>query len=184
MGPNQEQQKTATKEKIKTPKTTKQNKNLVLIQKKTTQPKGNTTKTIQRNIIPNNEPIPDTTKMNTAQIIQNTYVEYLPDGTKRDRYRKEFLKKLQLTNNETTKRKREEQETETTKQKTKVEPQQDNSQLNTQATQQETTYIENERNQRYAKLPQTKIEQIREEENLTTKPNTTKQYTQVTENME
>jgi len=118
--------------------------------------------------------MPDTTKMNTAEIIQNTYVEYLPDGTKRDRYRKEFLKKLQLTNNETTKRKREEQETETTKQKTKVEPQQDNSQLNTQATQQETTYIENERNQRYAKLPQTKIEQIREEENLTTKPNTTK----------
>jgi len=91
--PNQEQQKTATKEKIKTPKTTKQNKNLVLIQKKKTQPIGNATKTIQRNIIPNNEPIPDTTKMNTAQIIQNKYVEYLPDGTKRDRYRKEFLKK-------------------------------------------------------------------------------------------
>jgi len=50
------------------------------------------------------------------------------------------------------------------KQKQKVETQPGNSQLNTQATQQETTYIENERSVWYAKLPQTKIERIREEE--------------------
>jgi len=38
-------------------------------------------------------------KMNTAEIIQKTYVEYLPDGTKRDRYREEYLKQIQLTSN-------------------------------------------------------------------------------------
>ena len=108
-------------------------------------------------------------------MIQNTYVEYLTDGTKRDRYRKEFLKKQQLTNNDTLKRISETQEMNTRNKKRKIEPQQDHSQLNTQTEQQqEATYIENERNQWYEKLPQTKIEHIREEENLTTKPNTTK----------
>ena len=57
--------------------------------------------------------------MNTSEIIQNTYVEYLPDGTKRDRYRKEFLKKLQLTNNNTRKRKCDTQKTYETKIKNK-----------------------------------------------------------------
>ena len=75
------------------------NKKLVLTQQKKTQKKEKTTKNIQNNNIPKQEPIPDTTKMDTAEIIQNAYVEYLPDGTKRDRYRKEFLKKLQIANN-------------------------------------------------------------------------------------
>jgi len=33
------------------------------------------------------EPTPDITKITTAEIIVKTYVEYLTNGTKRDRYR-------------------------------------------------------------------------------------------------
>ena len=44
--------------------------------------------------------------MNTAEIIQKTYVEYLPDGTKRDRYRKEFLKQIQPTSNNNSKKRK------------------------------------------------------------------------------
>ena len=83
-----QQKQTNKKEKIEKQQTTKTNKQLDT--KQTI--KNETTKTIQNNIIPENEPRLDTTKMNTAGIIQNTYVEYLPSGTKRDRYRKEFLK--------------------------------------------------------------------------------------------
>ena len=45
-----------------------------------------------------------------AEIIKKTYVEYLPDGTKRDRYRKEYIQQIKTTGNVTnehaTKRKR------------------------------------------------------------------------------
>jgi len=91
--PNEKpQQSPKNNNKQKTQETTKQNKKLVLTQQKKTQKQRKPIKNIQYNNIPEQEPIPDTTKMNTAEIIQNTYVEYLPDGTKRDRYRKEFLK--------------------------------------------------------------------------------------------
>jgi len=33
--------------------------------------------------------------MGMAEIIQKTYVEYLPDGRKRDRYRKKYIPKNQ-----------------------------------------------------------------------------------------
>ena len=118
--PNEKpQQSPKNNNKQKTQETTKQNKKLVLTQQKKTQKQRKPIKNIQYNNIPEQEPIPDTTKMNTAEIIQNTYVEYLPDGTKRDRYRKEFLKKQQLTNNNTEKRKRNEPESMTNETKNK-----------------------------------------------------------------
>ena len=58
------------------------------------------------------------------------------------------------------------------KQKTNTQP--ENAQLKIPQTQQEITYIKNERNTWYSKLPQTKIEHVKEEENMTTKPDTTK----------
>ena len=36
--------------------------------------------------------------MNIAEIIK-TYAAYLPDGTKRDRYRKEYIQQLTTNNN-------------------------------------------------------------------------------------
>ena len=64
----------------------------------------NSTKPAPNYKIPLSEPQPNIAKMKTAEIIQNTYVEYLPNGTKRDRYRKEYLKQLQLTNNNSRKK--------------------------------------------------------------------------------
>jgi len=37
--------------------------------------------------------------MTTAEMIQKTYVEYLPDGTKRDRYRKQHMPKINIKQN-------------------------------------------------------------------------------------
>jgi len=101
--------------------------------------------------------------MNAAEIIQQTYVEYLPDGTRRDRYRKDFLTKQQKIN--TNKRKRENN----TKQKRRKEGKMPHLQHQNQ------TQQENDNTKTWhVKLPHATIEHITEEESYTTKPNTTK----------
>ena len=53
--------------------------------------KTKTTKNIYQET---NEPTPDITQMATAEMIQKTYVEYLPGGAKKDRYRKQYIPKI------------------------------------------------------------------------------------------
>jgi len=126
------------------------------------------------------EKLPEIAKKTTSQIIEQTYVEYLPDGTKRDRYRKKYTPKHTKQQKEKTTQTKQEhlknntqltktQEKRTTNKKTP-------NNKNKKQVKGKNSMGENKQqniNQWHPDIPHTKIEHIAEEETFSAPANTT-----------